>query len=294
MSLQSTLKRRLGAAAAAAPQIRNRSRERLDELRVGDPDPTHAKSVFIWMRAQARAQKRPWRPHYGFSVANAAVSAAKLGIDRISLLEFGVAGGSGLLAMETAAEHAESLLGVQIEVYGFDSGGGLPRPTDRRDVPFMLSEGDYAMDEAKLRARLTRAELVLGLVGDTIPAFLEREPAPIGFIANDLDYYSSTMESFAVLDAPSERLLPRVFSYFDDISLYPWTSFNGERAAIEEYNATHEDRKISPLYGLRYWLPGPDAGRLWPDQIFMAELFDHPLYGAAEGAPGRTLGLASS
>lgn len=289
-----TLKRRIAGLAAAVPQARNRTRERVAEARLGEPDRNYPKAVFIWMRAQARAQGRPWRPAYGFSVASAAVSAAKLGVERISLLEFGVAGGNGLLALETAAEHAESLVGVKIDVYGFDSGGGLPPPTDPRDVPFVLSEGDYPMDETQLRARLQRAELVLGLVSETVPAFLERRPAPIAFVSNDLDFYTSTLESFAVLEADSDLLLPRVFSYFDDVCLYPWTDFNGERAAIAEFNRTHEQRKISPVHGLRYWLPSPDSQRLWPEKIFLAELFDHPLYSTPEGVPGRALGLGAS
>lgn len=294
MTMQRRLKKRVGAWAAAAPRARNTSRERLAELRAGEPDPDSVKSVFVWLRRQARAENRPYRPAYALSVASAAISAKHLGIDRISLLEFGVAGGNGLLALEAAAEHAESLLGVEIEVYGFDTGGGLPPPTDRRDVPFRLSEGDYPMDEAKLRSSLRRAELVLGLVSDTVPEFIAQERPPVGFVSNDLDYYSSTMESFSILEADPARLLPRVFSYFDDVCLYPWTDFNGERAAIAEFNSTHDVRKISPVYGLRYWLPGPDLHRLWPEKIFVAELFDHPLYRTPEGVPGRTLGLAAS
>lgn len=289
MSPGSTLRQRLGSLS----QTRNEARERLVERRQGAPDPTYAKSVFIWLRARARAEGRPFRPAYGFSVAYAAVNAAKQGVERISLLEFGVAGGNGLLALETAAEHAESLTGVGIDVYGFDSGGGLPPPTDPRDVPFVLSEGDYRMDQDALRSRLRRAELVLGLVGETVPAFLERGPAPIAFVSNDLDYYTSTMESFAVLEADSDLLMPRVFTYFDDVCLYPWTDFNGERAAIAEFNDTHAQRKISPLYGLRYWLPSPDSDRLWPEKIFLTELFDHPRYSAPEGGSGRTLGLST-
>ncbi|MHC4129678.1 MAG: hypothetical protein ACYSUA_16250, partial [Planctomycetota bacterium] len=41
---------------------------------------------------------------------------------RISALEFGVAGGNGLLALERAAMRLAEIFGVEIDVYGFDSG----------------------------------------------------------------------------------------------------------------------------------------------------------------------------
>lgn len=282
MTLQATLTGRLRSLARAAPGLKILAKERLQEIGAGAPNPVDTKSQYLWMRRRTREQGKPWRGAYAWSVLQAARSAKALGIERISALEFGVAGGYGLLVLETAAEHAEELTGVGIEVFGFDTGGGLPPPSDRRDIPFWYGEGDYPMDEASLRSRLKRAELVLGLVGDTVPQFLDEEHPPVGFVSNDLDFYSSTMESFALLDADPARLLPRVISYFDDVMLYPFTDFNGERAAIEEFNSTHEDRKISPLYGLRWSLTGTEMKALWPEQIFVAELFDHPLYAASE------------
>jgi hypothetical protein len=213
------------------------------------------------------------------------MTARALGIDRISVLELGVAGGNGLLALEAAAEGAESLLGTQIDVFGFDTGAGLPAVTDVRDAPFAIREGDFLMDEPKLRARLQRAELVIGDVGDSAREFLRQERAPIGFISFDLDFYSSTMRAFVLLDAQATRLLPRIVCYFDDLFWYPWTQFNGERAAIAEFNATQEHRKISPLYGLRYSLPGSEFKLAWPELMYVAEIFDHPLYSAPEGFP---------
>ena len=48
------------------------------------------------------------------------------------MLEFGVAGGAGLLSLERIAELVEGLTGVEIEVHGFDTGTGLPAPKDYR------------------------------------------------------------------------------------------------------------------------------------------------------------------
>src|SRR3989442_47546 len=45
-----------------------------------------------------------------------------LGYTRISVLEFGVAGGRGLLNLEYHAQPVESLLSIEIDVYGFDAG----------------------------------------------------------------------------------------------------------------------------------------------------------------------------
>jgi hypothetical protein len=51
-----------------------------------------------------------------------------LGHERISVIEYGVAGGNGLRMLEEHAKKIESILGVKIEVYGFDTGKGLPQP----------------------------------------------------------------------------------------------------------------------------------------------------------------------
>jgi hypothetical protein len=274
---------------------RTRAREWLSETLAGEPraDDVYVKSQFLRLRRRTRERNEPWRPQYGWSVLSATRTARALGIDRISVVELGVAGGNGLRALEAAAEGAEPLLGVGIDVVGFDSGEGLPPPADRRDVPFALRGGEFSMDEASLCARLRRAELLLGPVHETIETFLRRAPSPIGFVAFDLDFYSSTMQAFSLLEAEPARLLPRVICYFDDALWYPFTDFNGERAAIADFNAGHDQRKISPLRGLRYALPGSEFKLPWPELVHVAELFDHPLYDAPEGARLPDLSLQS-
>jgi hypothetical protein len=176
-------------------------------------------------------------------------------------------------------------------VFGFDAGTGLPAPTDPRDAPFALRGGEFRMDEPKLRARLRRAHLLLGLVGDTTETFLGEGPSPVGFVAFDLDYYSSTMQAFSVLEAGPDHLLPRVLCCFDDVLWYPWTDFTGERAAISDFNLGHPQRKISPLHGLRYSLPGSEFRLPWPECMYIAEIFDHPRYGSPEGVRPPDLSL---
>src|SRR5207249_780992 len=87
------------------------------------------------------------------------VNLAKvLGFKRVSVIEFGVAGGNSLVALERAAEHLEKIFGIEIEVHGFDAVGGMPDTRDPRDAPNLWEPGFYPMDREKLERRLTRAK----------------------------------------------------------------------------------------------------------------------------------------
>ena len=65
--------------------------------------------------------------------------------------------GGNVLALESYAREIESELQIEIELYGFDSGAGLPEPRDYRDIPYVWRPGFYPMDEVKLRSRLNRS-----------------------------------------------------------------------------------------------------------------------------------------
>jgi len=230
-----------------------------------------------------REEGKRIRPSYTWGVLHAAHLARALGVRRISALELGVAGGNGLCALERAAIRAEELFGVDIDVFGFDSGVGLPPPRDYRDLPNLFSGGDYAMDADRLRERLERAQLLIGPLDETIRPFLESGPAAIAFIAFDLDYYTSTMDALLLLEAHHELLMPRVHCYFDDVMLYTISDYAGERLAITEFNETHEQRKISPIYGLRYRLPRRFRDSSFSEQYYMAHIFQHPRYNERDG-----------
>lgn len=223
------------------------------------------------------------KPSYLWGMIQAAYVASNIGIPRISAIEFGVAGGNGLVAMERAAEFLEEFFKLRIDVYGFDSGRGLPRPQDYRDLPNLWSAGAYPMDEPKLRARLNRAQLYIGLVKDTLPEFLASSPAPVGFISFDLDQYTSTVEAFLTLEADPALLMPRVYCHFDDILGLTYGHHNGERLAIGEFNAAHAQRQISQIYGLRFYLPREAANANWSEKMYMAHILDHPLYNEVDG-----------
>lgn len=217
------------------------------------------------------------RPPYAYAVWNAARLAQRLRVHRISVVEFGVAGGNGLLSLERHAAASSAACGVAIDVYGFDSGVGLPAPTDYRDLPYHWKPGFFAMDEAELRGRLHSAVLVLGDVRQTLPNFAETySPAPVGAVFQDLDLYSSTKAALDLFDLPAEHRMPRIFTYFDDVignefALY--NDYTGERLAINEFNVGHDTQKISPAYCLLN-----RVGQRWHHKMFVTHDFAHPLY----------------
>jgi len=220
---------------------------------------------------------------YTWPAMQAARLARHLGYDRVSFLEIGVAGGNGLLHLERLAARLEGDFGLRVDVAGFDTGAGLPKPVDHRDLPNLWSEGAFPMDVARLRARLTSARLVLGPVADTMPAFLAAAPAPVAFVALDVDLYSATRDALALADAAPDRLLPRVHAFVDDVLGYTFCEFNGERLAIAEFNAAHVHRKIAPIAGLRYFVPARFAASSWWDRCFLLHVFDHPRYADGDG-----------
>jgi hypothetical protein len=217
------------------------------------------------------------RPNYAFLVYQAAQLAHKLGHKSVSVLEFGVAGGGGLLMLERHANWVERIFPIKVEIYGFDTGEGLPPPQDYRDLPYHWQQGFYRMDQQKLKERLTRSTLVLGDVRETAGSFFEKyNPAPIGAISQDMDYYSSTVASFGVMARP-ERMLPRVFCYFDDVvgdEIAQCDDYTGQRLAIREFNAQSEDQKLSPAHHLRI-----TASAMWHHQIWYLHNYAHPKYG---------------
>jgi len=221
------------------------------------------------------------RPHYSYCVDRAACLAKALGLDKVSVIEFGVAAGAGLVALENAAGEAGRFHGVDIEVYGFDSGQGLPPPKDRRDLPYLWQEGFYDMDQAKLRSVLKKAQLVLGDVAETVTSFFERHsPAPVGMVSMDLDYYSSTLDALKLFDADPAFLLPRVYCYFDDIISSDYgimTDSVGQLRAIGDFCESHASRKVERINGLKHARP---VQAKWNDQIYVAHIFDHPDYDA--------------
>jgi hypothetical protein len=223
------------------------------------------------------------RPDYAWGALQSLNLAKVLAIPRVSFIEFGVAGGNGLVALENVAQYLQAIFDIEIDIYGFDAVGGLPKSRDHRDLPNLWQEGSYSMNTEKLERRLKKAKLMLGLVEETVPKFLESQFAPVALIAFDLCFYSSTMKAFRILEADHSILLPRIHCFFRNILGRTFGDHNGERLAISDFNASHEMQKISKIYGLQYYLGSPLGQQRWVEQFYMAHIFDHELYGIFDG-----------
>lgn len=220
------------------------------------------------------------RPHYAFGAFHAAKLARALGLKSMSLVEFGVARGEGLLNLEELAGEISRTVGIEIEVYGFDTTVGLPAPQDYRDLLYIWKQGDFIMDQDYLKNKLRNARLVVGNVKDTVASFFETyKPAPIGFVAFDLDFYSSTRDALKIFLTEDEYILPRVLCYFDDIldeqATQLFNDFTGELLAIKEFNDGADGKKLCKVNGLsqkRYFKSS------WPEAIYAMHAFKHKLY----------------
>ena len=186
------------------------------------------------------------RMHYAYCIYNAALEAKALGYSSLSVIEFGVAGGNGLVNCEFHSKEISRILDLDIEVYGFDSSQGLPQSNmGYKDMIHLWPGGSFHMDRQKLQKRLEFAKLVIGDFKETLEGFLEGySPAPIGCILVDPDYYSSTLPILGFLEQSDNYFLPRVQMYFDDI--FPEYEFQGENLAIKEFNDRNTMIKISP------------------------------------------------
>jgi hypothetical protein len=223
------------------------------------------------------------RIYYTYCVARAAKLALSLGYKEVSVLEFGVAGGNGLVALEAIKELIERSLPIRIRLFGFDIGSGLPMPVDFRDLPYHWQSGFYEMDVNLLRSRLKTAELRLGSISETVPAFVSQPlvDAPIGMISFDLDYYSSTVDAFRIFAIDHSGVLPRVMCYMDDVvgTTECYSDFTGERLAISEFNQQRALQKISPCYDFEDF-----AIERWQQKIMIYHDFAHPHYCKYVGA----------
>jgi hypothetical protein len=207
------------------------------------------------------------RPHYAYAMLQAAILADNLGLKRISAIEFGCAGGSGLVDLEYHAYDIKKYLGVEFEIYGFDSGEGLPPSSDYRDILHLYKQGDYKMDITKISNTLRSTKLLIGPVSETIEKFFDvHNPAPIGVIFNDFDYYTSTCDSFKVFSKSDDKYLPRIFMYFDDT--LDTSSHTGELLAINEYNQQNKNKKID-IQSLR----AEELSLHWKKWIYLGKKF---------------------
>ena len=203
------------------------------------------------------------RPWYAHGMYEAARLGLKLGLPAISIIEFGVAHGDGLAAMEDLAREIRKKFSLQIEIFGFDRGEGLPTRGDYLDLPCVWRRGLYKMDVEAVRRRLPTAHLILGDVEETVRKF----------------YYTSTMAAFRIFQGPDSQYLPRVLSYFDDImsgDQQYYCEDVGELLAIREFNETAaRNHRIRPIHG---WKRSLLLRTAWADAMWAYHRFDHSRY----------------
>jgi hypothetical protein len=235
-----------------------------------------------WFRTQIGAVSKPG---YAWCMWQAAILASRLGISRISVIEFGVGSGNGCAAMEDHARAIEKRLGVRLDLFGFDTGSGLPVPQDYRDLPYWWQPGFYPAPQDALRRYLSRVTIFWGDVEETLPRFVSTKPAPLGAVFFDLDYYSSTVKALKIFSSSVEHL-PRVLCYFDDtmdsaievdgLAICPefYCGWTGELAAIHEFNENNKHMKISLLRRHKYHVQKFP----WFEKVYVLHDFSHPQY----------------
>lgn len=172
---------------------------------------------------------------------------------------------------------------LNYHIVGFDSGTGLPEPRDYRDHPEIWKAAQFTHHREELTRKLpAQARVIYGDVAATIPIFVRElgDRAPVGFVALDLDYYSSSKAALdALFSEGPEKYLPAVLMYVDDIDvLLTYNDSCGEALAISEFNASHPLRKIhkKPVRANR-------PPKFWHRQIHCAHILDHPI----RRTPGR-------
>lgn len=224
-------------------------------------------------------------PAYALGLQTACKYARLASAAGFTAIEFGVAGGNGLMELSKYAAEMSQRTGLKIKVVGFDSGAGLPQGTDYRDAPWLWNPGDFPCNVNKLRLVLpTEIELVVGQIQKMLPHWFEERPRlPVGFVSVDVDYYSSTASILETLGNVDVRcLLPFVSFYFDDVLRYLTPRCTGESAALDEFNRSHDRRQ----FDRDDWLSEdrPFGNRLWLRRMYSLCCLDHP---ALEGLQTR-------
>jgi hypothetical protein len=244
-------------------------------------DTVFGRGAWIDRYGDFRARERHgllFRPNYAYGMLRAADMGKYFGHKSVTVIEFGVAGGDGLLNMIELASLIEQHTGMKLKVVGFDTGAGLPVVNGYKDHPEIWNIGDFATpDRNKLLQKINgRAQLIWGDIANTANPFIEEldQRSPIGFISIDVDIYSATKSALrCLLDDPS-KYLPAVSMYFDDVGFFFANRWCGELAAIEEFNAENNARKIDHDRSL----PGLRSSRSegWYSNMFACHILDHP------------------
>lgn len=217
------------------------------------------------------------RSQHAFGLLNAADQAKTRGFTEITIIEFGVANGAGLMNLIAVADKVTKVTGVKIHIYGFDTGEGMPKPVDYRDHPEYYNTGDFPMNKALLEEKIKgKAKIIYGSIRENITEFKKNIPktAPIGFVSIDVDYYSSTKDVLELFEAEATCFLPLTYVYLDDIFMPHHNEKCGELLAVSEFNQSQPKRELS--YHRFFENQRIFKNANWVKQLYYFHVLDHP------------------
>jgi hypothetical protein len=210
--------------------------------------------------------------HYPMGLAHGILQASYSGYKKITAIEFGVGTGGSFRNLLKAAEFYSQRFGIEIEIYGFDNGTGLPDPIPGyKDHPEIWQSGQFVAPNLEVwQTQLPPwAHFVIGDISKTIPEFNKKfaqGDSKIAFVSIDVDYYSSSAAAFKIFEMPATCYVPAVPIHMDDIiSLITFSKYAGQELAINEFNDTHELRKLERKDHFRI------------QNFHVCHVFDHPI-----------------
>jgi hypothetical protein len=246
------------------------------------PEPLHLNLLSIFVALFGSYKMRiacdlVVRQQYAFSLLKTAELALAQDLKSVTVIEFGVAAGAGLVNICDISQKITRLTGIEFKIFGFDSGKGMPPPRDHRDHPEIFSEGSYPLIDrsALMQALPENAKLILGDIQDTLPPFMAGLTAssPVGFVVIDVDYYWSAKECLKVFLGAANNYLPWTLVYLDDIGFESANPSAGELLAVQEFNEENEMRKIHLFGGLRHKRLFKHTS--WFEQVYLLHVLDH-------------------
>jgi hypothetical protein len=214
------------------------------------------------------------RQPYAFGLNQAFKAASNLGLNKIIVIEFGVAQGAGLFNLADICSRLSVIYKLDYKVVGFDTGYGMPSPIDYRDHPEKYRKGDFPPERLTKNILPIKTDLIYGPIKETLQEFVQNLKADdkITFISIDVDYYSSTIDCFEIFNAKGENFLPSTILYFDDVNNIDNNKYMGELLAITEYNQRKEKKKICKMTQLKNWRIFKNA--MWIDQMYFLHVLD--------------------
>lgn len=216
------------------------------------------------------------RQQHAYGLLHAANEAKQRHLRSLTVVELGVGSGTGLLNLCDLAARVTRATGVNFDIFGFDTGQGMPPPNDHRDHPELYKEGWFPMDKEKLVEKLPPScKLIIGDLRHTVQEFVENlSPlSPLGFATLDVDYYSSSVEALRLFCGSSDCYLPVFPIYVDDIMYPTHNPYCGELLAIREFNRDRALRKITPDPFLPHRRIFKHAE--WIAHMFNVQILDH-------------------